>query len=37
MWQSLILLLNDEPPLEGPDTRVHAGDVVSVLMPLAGG
>lgn len=37
VWDSLILLLNEEPAAEGPATPVRSGDVVSVLMPLAGG
>ena len=37
IWSSLILLLNEEPAEHGPQTPVKAGDVVSVLMPLAGG
>ena len=37
IWSSLILLLNEEPARDGPQTPVKAGDVVSVLMPLAGG
>ena len=37
LWSSLILLLNEEPAADGPQTRVQPGDVVSVLMPLAGG
>ena len=37
VWGSVILLLNDEPAAEGAATPVKAGDVVSVLMPLAGG
>jgi molybdopterin converting factor small subunit len=37
LWRSLILLLNEEPADDGPQTRVQAGDVVSVLLPLAGG
>ncbi len=35
--RSLILLLNDEPVGDSKATVVHAGDVVSVLLPLAGG
>ncbi len=37
LWRSLILLLNEEPAPERQQTRVRAGDVVSVLLPLAGG
>jgi molybdopterin converting factor small subunit len=37
LWRSLILLLNEEPADDGQQTRVQAGDVVSVLLPLAGG
>ena len=37
LWRSLVLLLNEEPAPERQDTRVQPGDVVSVLVPLAGG
>ncbi len=37
VWGSVILLLNDEPAADGPATPVKDGDVVSILMPLAGG
>ncbi len=37
LWRSLILLLNEEPAGSGSQTRVQAGDVVSILLPLAGG
>jgi len=37
LWSSLIVLLNEEPASQGPETPVTAGDVVSVLVPLAGG
>ena len=37
VWSSLIVLLNEEPAEYGPQTPVKAGDVVTVLMPLAGG
>ena len=36
-WPSLILMLNDEPVKDGRTTRVEAGDVVTILLPLAGG
>ncbi|MFB3883385.1 MAG: MoaD/ThiS family protein [Armatimonadota bacterium] len=35
--RSLILLVNDEPVEDSKLTVVHGGDVVSVLLPLAGG
>jgi molybdopterin converting factor small subunit len=37
LWRGLVLLLNEEPAPERQETRVKAGDVVSVLVPLAGG
>ncbi len=37
VWASVILLLNDEPAPEGAATAVKGGDVVSILLPLAGG
>jgi len=35
--RSLILLVNDEPVQDSRETRVRAGDVISLLLPLAGG
>jgi hypothetical protein len=37
LWRSLILLLNDEPVTDGRETHVTAGDVITILLPLAGG
>ena len=37
VWRSLILLVNDEPARLGPDTGLSGGDIVTVLLPLAGG
>lgn len=37
IWSSLILLLNEEPAGRNSQTLLKVGDVVSVLMPLAGG
>ena len=37
IWSSLIVLVNEEPVAHEGPTPVQAGDVVSVLMPLAGG
>ncbi len=37
LWRSLILLLNGEPIGDSQSTRVKAGDVLSLLLPLAGG
>ncbi len=36
-WRSLILLLNGEPVRDSQSTRVKQGDVISLLLPLAGG
>ncbi|NIO76580.1 MAG: hypothetical protein GTN69_12025 [Armatimonadetes bacterium] len=36
-WRSLLLLLNDEPIEDNQETHVKAGDVISLLLPLAGG
>jgi molybdopterin converting factor small subunit len=36
-WRSLMLLLNDEPVEDAEETVLKAGDVVSLLLPLAGG
>ena len=37
VWPSLILLVNDEPADLREASSVAFGDVISVLMPLAGG
>ena len=37
VWASVLLLVNGEAADDGPDTRVRSGDVVSVLLPTAGG
>jgi MoaD family protein len=37
VWASVLLLVNGQAAEEGPDTRVRAGDVISVLLPTAGG
>jgi len=37
IWRGLILLLNDEPVTDGRATHVRAGDVITILLPLAGG
>lgn len=37
VWGSLILLVNDEPADLGEASPVSSGDVISILMPLAGG
>jgi MoaD family protein len=34
---SVMLLINNEPTTHGTDTKVKAGDVVSILLPTAGG
>ncbi len=36
-WRSLMLLLNDDPVEDAEQTVLNAGDVVSLLLPLAGG
>ncbi len=36
-WRSLIVLLDGEPVQDSQATRVKAGDVISLLLPLAGG
>ena len=36
-WPSLLLLVNDEPVEDRRETRVQPGDVISLLLPLAGG
>ncbi|MDH4180227.1 MAG: MoaD/ThiS family protein [Armatimonadota bacterium] len=37
LWRSVILLLNGEPVGDSAETRLKAGDVISLLLPLAGG
>jgi len=37
LWPSVLLLVNGEAAERGPETRVKSGDVVSVLLPTAGG
>ena len=37
VWPSLILLINDEPAGLREASSVSSGDVISVIMPLAGG
>jgi len=37
VWPSVLLLVNGEAADSGPATRVKSGDVVSVLLPTAGG
>jgi molybdopterin converting factor small subunit len=37
LWRSLLLLLNDEPIEDAKTTAVKAGDVISLLLPVAGG
>jgi len=37
VWPSLILLVNDEPADLREASSVASGDVISILMPLAGG
>jgi len=37
VWPSVLLLVNGEAAANGPATQVKAGDVVSVLLPTAGG
>jgi molybdopterin converting factor small subunit len=37
VWRSLILLVNEEPAKLGPETQLKGGDVISILLPLAGG
>jgi MoaD family protein len=37
VWASVLLLVNGEAAEHGPATKVKAGDVVSVLLPTAGG
>lgn len=36
-WPSLLILINEEPPADRQATRVQPGDVISLLLPLAGG
>ncbi len=37
IWQSVMLLINDQPVDRDPDAPVRSGDVVSILLPTAGG
>lgn len=37
LWPSVLLLVNGEAAESGGETRVKSGDVVSVLLPTAGG
>ena len=37
LWDSVMLLVNGEPIGRGEDAVLRAGDVVSVLLPTAGG
>lgn len=37
LWPSVLLLVNGEAAERGRETRVRSGDVVSVLLPTAGG
>jgi MoaD family protein len=37
VWASVLLLVNGQAAEDGPATRVKPGDVVSVLLPTAGG
>jgi MoaD family protein len=37
VWPSVLLLVNGEAAEDGPATKVKSGDVVSVLLPTAGG
>ena len=37
LWESILLLINDEAIDRKADVTVKAGDVVSVLLPTAGG
>ena len=37
VWPSVLLLINGEAAENGPATKVKAGDVISVLLPTAGG
>jgi molybdopterin converting factor small subunit len=37
LWRSLMLLVNDEPVSDALHQRTNAGDVISLLLPLAGG
>jgi len=37
VWASVLLLVNGDAAGEGPGTTVRTGDVVSVLLPTAGG
>jgi len=37
VWQSVLLLLNGEPVGKDLHTQVKSGDVISILLPTAGG
>ncbi len=37
VWASVLLLVNGDAATDGPSTTVKTGDVVSVLLPTAGG
>jgi len=37
LWRSLMLLVNDEPVSDALCQRTNPGDVISLLLPLAGG
>lgn len=37
LWRSLMLLVNDEPVEDAFRQRTNAGDVICLLLPLAGG
>jgi MoaD family protein len=37
VWRSVMLLINDEPADRELQTKVKSGDVVSILLPTAGG
>lgn len=37
LWPSILLLINGEAAEHGPDTKIKDGDVISVLLPTAGG
>ena len=37
VWSSVLLLVNGDAPHDGPATTVKSGDVITVLLPTAGG
>jgi MoaD family protein len=37
IWPSVMLLINDQPTEREPGTPVKSGDVISILLPTAGG